>query len=138
MEAIREVSASCRTIGEWVQTHEHMIQCVEKMQEDVRPLIKQGRDFSAPYAGVNSGCDSPFVGWLRDACDRVGAVRCVLPNTSEKHRLVGEIRMMHLDNQCLGPRFRDDTIVFGRDRTHYEALRIESLVKQIEEFVETL
>jgi serine/threonine protein kinase len=138
VDAVRKCSASCETLEEWVSMHEYMVQCIEKMQNDITPLIKQARDLTRPYRGIRSGSESPFLAWLRDACETTGAVRCVFPDDREKHRLVGEIRLVHLDRQCLGPGFNDDMFAFVSASTHFEMLRPEHMTECIDDFVQKL
>jgi hypothetical protein len=138
IEAVKRAASSCRTLFEWVSMHEHMLQCIDKMQDDVTPLIRQGRAFAAPFRNVHAAGDSPFVPWLREACERARVVRCVLPDNPGKHRIVSEIRLMHLDHHSLGPRFADDTMVFASASTHWEMLRTEHMIACIDEIVELL
>ena len=73
MQVLQVISGSCETTHEWLVLHQHMIECIDKMKTDFSPLIRQGRDLSAPFEGVHTGVASPFVGFLRDAIERAGA-----------------------------------------------------------------
>jgi serine/threonine protein kinase len=138
MKGLRTLGASCGTIPEWLVLHQHMIECVLKVQDDFSPLIRQGRDLSRDYEGVHTGADSPFVGFLRDALDRVGTVRCVFHDSADNRRILGEIRMMHLDRQVLGPNFTDETVSFLPVPDHTGMMRNERLLEQLEKIVETV
>jgi serine/threonine protein kinase len=135
MEVLHEISGSCETTHEWLVLHQHMIECVDKMKTDFSPLIQQGRDLSAPFEGVHTGAASPFVGYLRDAIEHTGVVRCVFHDSAKNRRVVGEIRMMHLDNQCLGPGFSDDSLVFVPVTDHVGMMRNERLLDYLESIV---
>ncbi len=71
MKGLLTISSSCDTMHEWLVLHQHMIECVDKVKADFSPLVRQGQDLSAPFEGVHTGADSPFVGFLRDAIERV-------------------------------------------------------------------
>ena len=61
---------------------------------------------------VHTGAASPFVEFLCEAIKRAGTVRCVFHDSPENRRMIGEIRMMHLDRQSLGKRFTDESLSF--------------------------
>ena len=115
-----------------------MIECVEKVQEDFSPLILQGRDLSADYEGVHTGADSPFVGFLRDAVSHAGTVRCVFHDSYDHRRILGEIRMLHLDSEVLGPNFTDDVISFLPVPDHVGMMSNERLLEQLDRIVDTV
>lgn len=138
MNGLREISSSCESVHEWLILHQHMIECVDKVKTDFSPLIRQGMDLSAAYEGVHSGADSPFVGLLRDAIQRVGTVRCVFHDSAENRRVLGEIRMLHLDNQVLGPDFRDEMIAFLPVPDHIGMMSNERLLEQLDRIVEVM
>lgn len=136
MEGLRSLSGSCGTIPEWLVLHQHMIEWVHKVQDDFSPLIRQGRDLSEAYEGVHTGADSPFVGFLRDALERVGTVHCVFHDSTESRRILGEIRMMHLDDEVLGPGFIDESIAFIPVSDHTGMMRNERLLEQLAQIVD--
>ena len=138
IDAARQVSARCQTLDEWISMHEYFIQCIGKVRDDITPLIEQGRGFVDPFRGVCAGADSPFIDWLRDACPKVGAVRCVFPDSAAKHKIVGDIRLLHLDDERLGPCFDESSFRFGDVRTHFELLDSERVAEQIRAFVSDL
>jgi len=132
MKGLHTISSSCSTMHEWLVMHQHMIECVDKVKEDFSPLVQQGKDLSAPYDGVNAGQDSPFVGYLRDAIKRVQTVRCLFHDSAENRRIIGEIRMMHLDHQCLGPKFNDDSLNFIPGSDHIGMMSTDRLLKYLD------
>jgi serine/threonine protein kinase len=136
MDTLQEISGSCQTMHEWLVLHQHMIECVDKVKTDFSPLIRQGRDLSAPFEGVRTGAASPFVGFLRDAIERAGAVRCVFHESAENRRMLGEIRMLHLDSQCLGSAFTDDMLAFIPVSDHVAMMSTERLLEQLDRIVE--
>ena len=132
MKGLHTISSSCSTMHEWLVMHQHMIECVDKVKEDFSPLVQQGKDLSAPYDGVNAGQDSPFVGYLRDAIKRVQTVRCLFHDSAENRRIIGEIRMMHLDHQCLGPKFNDDSLNFIPGSDHIGMMSTDRLLEYLD------
>jgi hypothetical protein len=138
MNGLHKVSSSCETIHEWLILHQHMIECVEKVRIDFSPLIRQGKDLSVAYEGVHTGAASPFVEFLRYAIKRTGTVRCVFHDSAENRRMLGEIRMMHLDNQCLGPDFTDESFAFLTVPDHVGMMSNERLLEQLDLIVEAV
>jgi hypothetical protein len=123
---------------EWLVLHQHMIECVDKVKTDLSPLIRQGKELSAPFEGVHTGDASPFVQYLHDAIERVGAVRCVFHDSADNRRMLGEIRMMHLDSQCLGQEFTDDSLMFIPVMDHIGMMSTELLLEQLDLIVDAV
>ena len=138
LDVLQGVSGSCETVEDWISTHEHTVFAVGKMQENFEPLARQGRDLTAPFVGVTTGEKSPFSGWLREAYEHVGVVRCIFLDSPESRRMIGEIRMKHLDSQCLGPKFTDDAFAFIPESTHVGMLRTERLLEYLDLIVAAL
>ena len=135
MDVLHGVSGSCASVDEWIVTHEHVVSAVGKMHENFEPLIRQGRDFTGPFVGVSGGEDSPFADWLRKAYEQVGVVHCIFLDSPENRRMMGEIRMRHLDTECLGPMFTDETIAFIQEPDHVGMLRTERLLEYLDSIV---
>jgi len=138
MSGLHEISVSCATMDEWIVLHQHMIECVDKVKTDLSPLVRQGEDLSAPFEGIHTGAASPFVGYFRDAIERVGAVRCVFHDSAENRRMLGEIRMMHLDDGCLGDEFTDDLLRFIPATDHIGMMSTERLLEQLDLIVDAV
>ncbi len=138
MKGLRTISSSCESVHEWLVLHQHMIECVDKVKSDFSPLIRQGRDLSIDYEGVHSGAASPFVQFLCDAIRNTGTVRCVFHDSNETRRMLGEIRMMHLDNQCLGKGFSDEIFEFLPVPDHIGMMSNERLLRQLGRIVEAI
>jgi serine/threonine protein kinase len=132
MSGLHEISTSCSTVHQWLVLHQHMIESVEKVKKDFSPLIRQGKDLSVDFEGVHTAADSPFVGFLRDAIQRAGTVRCVFHDGSENRRMLGEIRMAHLDDQCLGSDFTDEALAFVPVPDHDGMMHNDRLLEQLE------
>jgi serine/threonine protein kinase len=137
-KGLHKISSSCESIHEWLVLHQHMIECVDKVKTDFSPLIRQGKDLSVGYEGVHTGAASPFVEFLRDAIKRVGTVRCVFHDSPENRRMIGEIRIMHLDNQCLGREFTDEVFAFLPVPDHIGMMSNERLLEQLDLIVEAV
>jgi hypothetical protein len=138
MNGLRAISRSCTTMHEWLVLHQHMIECVDKVKDDFSPLIRQGEDLSAPFRNVCTGDKSPFVKYLSDAIESVGAVRCVFHDSAENRRMLGEIRMMHMDTRCLGQKFTDDSFAFIPEADHTGMMSTERLLEYLDLIVEAL
>jgi hypothetical protein len=138
INGLREISASCGTVHEWLVLHQHMVECVDKVKSDFSPLIRQGKDLSAAYEGVRDGAESPFVEILHNALQRADKVRCVFHDSDENRRILGEIRMMHLDKQVLGPRFTDETFAFLPVPDHIGMMSNERLLEQLDRIVDVV
>jgi serine/threonine protein kinase len=136
MNGLHKISSSCETMHEWLVLHQHMIECVDKVKTDFSPLSRQGRDLSVPFEGVHTGETSPFVQYLHDALECTDAVRCVFHDSAENRRMLGEIRMMHLDNQCLGRSFTDKILQFIPATDHIGMMSTERLLEQLDLIVE--
>jgi serine/threonine protein kinase len=132
MKALHKISGSCSTMQEWLVLHQHMLECVDKVKADFSPLIRQGIDLSAPFDGVRTGQQSPFVGFLRDAIDHVRTVLCVFHDSAEQRRMIGEIRMMHMDTQCLGRKFTDKSFMFIPVPDHTGMMSTERLLEHLD------
>ncbi len=132
MNGLRKISGSCETMTEWLILHQHMIACVDKVKKDLSPLIRQGNDLSAPFKGVHTGDASPFVDFLRGAVEHAGTVRCVFHDSAENRRMLGEIRMMHLDGQCLGRTFVDESLSFIPVTSHVGMMNTDRLLELLD------
>jgi serine/threonine protein kinase len=132
MNGLLSISSSCATMHEWLVLHQHMIECVDKFKDDLSPLVRQGTDLSVAFDGVNNGQGSPFVGFLRDALERVRTVRCLFHDSAENRRMIGEIRMMHFDTKCLGSKFTDDALTFIPVSDHIGMLSTERLLEYLD------
>ena len=138
MRGLHRISGSCATMDEWIVLHQHMVESVDKVKGDLSPLIRQGKDLSAPFEGVHTGAESPFVGYLRDATERVAVVRCVFHESGENRRMLGEIRMMHLDDGCLGGEFTDDQLGFIPVTDHIVMMSTGRLLEQLDLIVDAV
>lgn len=125
MNGLHKISNPCETLHEWLVLHQHMIECVDKVQTDFSPLSSQGRYLSAP-----------FLQYLHDALECKVAVRCVFHDSVENRRMLGEIRMMYLDNQCLGQSFTDKTLQFIPVSDHIGMMSTERLLEQLDLIVD--
>jgi hypothetical protein len=137
-KGLHKISCSCESIHEWLVLHQHMIECVDKFKTDFSPLIRQGKDLSEAYEGVHTGATSPFVEFLCEAIKRAGNVRCVFHDSPENRRMIGEIRMMHLDNQCLGQGFTDEVFTFLPVPDHIGMMSNERLLEQLDLIVKAV
>jgi serine/threonine protein kinase len=138
MKGLLSISSSCTTMHEWLVLHQHMIECVDKFKDDLSLLVCQGRDLSAPFNGVNTGQDSPFVGFVRDAVEHVRTVRCLFHDSAKNRRMIGEIRMMHFDTQCLGSKFTDDVLNFIPVSDHIGMMSTERLLDYLDLIAEAV
>jgi hypothetical protein len=138
MSGLLKISSSCGTIHEWLVLHQHMIECVDKVKTDFSPLIRQGKDLSVDFEGVHTGANSPFVDTVRNAIQRAGTVRCVFHDSAENRRMLGEIRMMHLDNQVLGEDFTDEVFEFLPVPDHVGMMSNERLLEQLDRIVDAV
>ena len=132
MNGLHAISSSSTTMHEWLVLHQHMIECVDKVKDDFSPLVRQGKDLSEAFDGVHTGENSPFVGFLRDAVERVPTVRCLFHDSAENRRMIGEIRMMHFDDRCLGSKFTDDALTFIPDSDHIGMMSTERLLEYLD------
>jgi len=138
LNGLQKISTSCTTIQEWLVTHQHMVEWVGKVRNDVTPLIRQGRDLSIDYEGVHTAEDTPFVGFLSNALSSCGVVRCVFHDSLGSRRLLGDIRMMHLDTRCLGEKFTDEVFDFLPGQDHIGLMRNDNILEQLERVVQTV
>jgi len=132
MNGLHKLSSSCATMTEWLVVHQHMVACIDKVKTDMSPLIRQGNDLSAPFKGVHTGDASPFVEFLRRATEQVGTVRCVFHDSAENRRMLGEIRMLHLDRQSLGQQFTDKSLSFIPVTDHFGMMNTERLLELLD------
>jgi serine/threonine protein kinase len=138
MSGLLKISSSCGTIDEWLVLHQHMIECIDKVKTDFSPLIRQGKDLSVDFEGVHAGANSPFVDIVHNAIRRAGTVRCVFHDSAENRRMLGEIRMMHLDNQVLGEDFTDEVFEFLPVPDHVGMMSNERLLEQLDLIVDAV
>jgi len=59
-------------------------------------------------------------------------VRCLFHDSAENRRIIGEIRMMHLDHQCLGPKFNDDSLNFIPGSDHIGMMSTDRLLEYLD------
>ncbi|MFT5424936.1 MAG: serine/threonine protein kinase [Phycisphaerales bacterium] len=112
VKVLGQMSGMCESVDDWVSLNGHLLSCIRKLENDLRPLIHQGVSIAGPFSSEAGADRSPFVDWYREASGRVGSLRVLFADNECNRRAMGEIRLRHLDDGCLGERFDERSISY--------------------------
>ena len=135
MSILRQVGAECESPEEWILVHEHVVNCVDKLRSDLTALVRQCRDISGPFATVQPSEVSPFIQWFRQASEHTNKVQCVFADDPQKRAIIARVRLQHLDNGCLGPRFTEEAFTFVPESRHLDLMRAEAFRRHMDDFM---
>jgi len=137
IKIFREVADKCETVEDWISTHGYVINCVDKISSDLSVLVRQCTDISAPFFTLEEGEPSPFVQWFRKASENAEKVRCRFADDPMKRGMIAEMRMQHLDNQCLGDGFNDNAFAFIPEANHLDLMKVEVFRNYMDDFMDS-
>jgi hypothetical protein len=126
---------SCNSIDDWVISQGHVVNCVDKFSSDLSILVRQCQDIANPFFDVQSGQPSPFVQWYRRAADQAGHVHCIFADDAQKRAIIAEVRMQHLQNNCLGDRFTSDAFAFISESHHLDLMRPDAFRQHMDDLM---
>jgi hypothetical protein len=110
----------------WLVLHDYLVQTFVKFGANVRPLTRYAKDIVAPF----DARENPFSAWYRAAAAEVGVLRIVF--TRQDQRYLDDILTHHLDENVLGPGYREDTIVLRPDLEHLELSGEDLVLEEVE------
>lgn len=128
----------CRSVEEWLMLSGHLLACVDKLKDDFGALVGQARDISDPFRPGAADEDSPFADWYREANDRVRVQRHIFADNHGNRRVLGALRLRHLEDGCLGERFDEASVRFTSESGHMEMSHTGNLLRVIDDAVEAL
>jgi pimeloyl-ACP methyl ester carboxylesterase len=129
---IQELGREMDDLPTWLILHDYLVQMFRKFGEDPRPLKRYAKDLVDPF----DGDDVPFVDWYRAAVAEVPALRIVFTRLEQPH--VEAILMRHLDENLLGPDYREETIVVRSDLGHVELAGDDFLEAEVAGMIDTV
>ena len=121
-----------RSLDEWLNTHEYLVQVFRKFRADVDALTGVAREVVRPFEGT--GLET-FVERYRAVSRAVPALRLMFSDLEANHRVVAQARLLNLDTGALGDRYREDTIVVEPGANHFDLLDSDRLMRHIEAMV---
>jgi tRNA A-37 threonylcarbamoyl transferase component Bud32 len=136
LRALRRVSEAMASLDDWVAVCEYAIHIVPTFRKDSGPL----RTFAIGIASqFEQESVTRFATWYRAAAARGCRLRCVFEDTSMYRDLVRELQLRTLDEDLLGERYEEDSIVTVADTTHFDLIdpervedHAEALIKRLE------
>ena len=131
LRRLGELSATADSVNVWTTLHNYLVAMVLKMQDDLLIVRDFARELIAQFPTDDS---APFAAWYRAATQSVREVRCIVCEGGDYHRDIQALRLSHLDSNCLGERYRDDTIIVEPGVTHRELtdpLRVLEYVNEV-------
>jgi serine/threonine protein kinase len=128
---LRAAGARAASLGEWLNTHEYLVDILRKFQRDLAPLRRLGQEVIRPF---QQGGD-PFPGWYREACRRVRALRCVFADTELESRPAQQVLLAHLDTGVLGDCYTEESIVIEAGADHFDLIAPERINRHLAEIL---
>jgi hypothetical protein len=135
MDILRKVSKECETVEDWILIHDHVVNCVDKLQSDLAVLVRQCQDIANPFATVQPDQLSPFIEWFRQASENTSKVRCVFADDPAKRAMIANVRLKHLENGCLGKKFENEAFAFVPESRHMDLMKAEVFLKHMEDLL---
>jgi pimeloyl-ACP methyl ester carboxylesterase len=135
LKKLGELSATAETVARWTVLHNYLVSMVGKMQHHLEIVRDFARELIAQFPFEDSG---PFIAWYRAASSRVRELRCVVCQSGEYHKDIQALRLEHLDSNCLGDHYRDETIVVEPGITHRDLMEPARVLRYVEEVVARL
>jgi pimeloyl-ACP methyl ester carboxylesterase len=135
LRRLGELSATAESVSVWTTLHNYLVAMVVKMQHDLEIVRDFARELIAQFPAEDS---APFAAWYRAASSKVRELRCVVCESGEYHKDIQALRLDHLDSNCLGDHYRDDTIIVVPGVTHRELIEPARVVRYVEEVAKSL
>ena len=140
LDDLQQLGGGLRTLDDWINVHGYLVDTIRKLRGDLSAARQFGNDIVQPFADVAAlpPTHSPFVAWYRSATERVAHVRCVFEDDPSCTRVLGALRLAHMDTGVLGRHHRPDAIAVEADATHFDLFRPEVVYRHIEALVTAL
>ncbi len=135
VDILRQVGEECETVDEWILVHDHVVNCVDKLSSDLSALVQQCQDIAGPFATVQPDELSPFIQWFRQASANTSMVRCIFADDPQKRAIIANVRLQHMENECLGQGFADEAFSFVPESRHLDLMKTDVFFQHVENMV---
>jgi hypothetical protein len=132
LAGLRTFGEDARSLGEWLNTHEYLVKVFRKFRSDIGALTGVAREVIGPFEGT--GLDT-FVEHYRQMSQLVPEIRLVFSDSDANRRAVSEARLLNLDTDALGDRYREESIVIEPDADHFDLLDAARLTRHLDALV---
>jgi hypothetical protein len=129
---LRKAGDSATTLDQWLDVQEYLVMILRKFHSDLQPLRRHGQDIVRPFL---EDADT-FAQWYRAVSPRLKALRCVFADNEMEAEPARRLLLAQLDSGCLGPHYRDDSIVIEPGAGHFDLLRVDVVHRHLAELVE--
>jgi hypothetical protein len=126
------MGAEARTLQEWLDIHEYLVEIFRKFHGDINVLTGYAEEVVGPFPG-----DDParFVEWYRTAADAVAHLTCVFSDSESSNPVVHDLKLQNLDRGIFGPRHRKNSIVIEPNASHFDLADPDRLLSYVEAVV---
>lgn len=132
---LKAVGDSAAELDTWITIHTYLVAMLRKFRGAVDPLRQLAREIVRPF---ESGGESPFLSWYRDASANVPIVRCLFEDSERYRAFVSDLVLGQADSKRLGDKYREDSILIEPDSAHFDLERPEVVMKHLEAMLATL
>ncbi|NNG16082.1 MAG: serine/threonine protein kinase [Gemmatimonadales bacterium] len=129
---LRTVGADARTVEEWLDIHEYLVEIFRKFHGDIDVLTGYAAEVVRPFP---DGDPARFVEWYRAAADQVPHLTCVFSNAESSNPVVQDLKLQNLDRGIFGSRYREGSIVLEPNVSHFDLADPDRLLSYIESVV---
>ncbi|MES3032895.1 MAG: protein kinase [Gemmatimonadota bacterium] len=124
---LRRMGDDAADLDAWLNVMLPLLLTLQKFRHDLRPLRQLAGDAVRPFVEGD-----PFPGWFRDVATRVPVVRCVFEDNVTSSSLLQLLRMRHVDERLLGPRYRIDSLILEPTTDHAALLEFSRVAPHVE------
>ena len=124
---LRRMGDDATDLDTWLNVMLPLLLTLQKFRGDLQPLRQLAGDAVRPFVEGD-----PFPGWFRDVATRVPVVRCVFDESVTCTSLVQLLRMRHMDERLLGPRYRIDSLILEPTTDHTALLDFARIAPHLE------
>jgi hypothetical protein len=126
---VRSIGAAADTLESWLTLQEYFVTVFRKLYHDIDLLQRYAADIVGPF---ETGGESPFLEWYRNASARVGCLRCVFEDAEPYTSAIAALRLRHLDDGVLGPHHRRGSIVTEPGTNHFDLAQPDRVAGYVE------
>ncbi len=124
---LRRMGDDAPDLDFWLNVMLPLLTTLQKFRDDLQPLRQLAGDAVRPFVEGD-----PFPAWFRDVATRVPVVRCVFEDSVTNSSLVQLLRMRHVDERLLGPRYRIDSLILEPTADHAALLDFARIAPHID------
>jgi serine/threonine protein kinase len=132
---LRSLGEPIEDLEEWLSLHAYLVRMLQKFQVQVDPLREFSREVIGPF---EEDPQRAFVRMYREASAPERVLSCLFEDNETCNRLVREIQLQNLDQEVLGPHYREGSLRIEPDTTHFDLLRPDLVLRHVDSLVAAL